>query len=81
LFWDFLQDLAYLVGKPSRGHCPAAEVRVLEKANTATYGSDICTVVSCHKLGKMRLPPAVAHYRITTKPGQGGIAEVVIEWT
>jgi hypothetical protein len=28
----------------------------------------------------MSLPPAVAHYRITTKPGEGGIAEVVIAW-
>jgi hypothetical protein len=29
----------------------------------------------------MSLPPAVAHYRITTKPGEAGTAEVVIEWT
>jgi hypothetical protein len=29
----------------------------------------------------MSLPPAVDHDRITTKPGEAGMAEVAIEWT
>jgi hypothetical protein len=31
--------------------------------------------------GKMNLPPAAALDRITTKPGEAGIAEVATEWT
>src|ERR1035438_8555440 len=32
-----------------------------------TRGSDDCRVVSCHKPGKMSLPSAVAHHRVTDR--------------
>src|ERR1035441_6450842 len=57
----------------SRGANPATVTEIPANGAGNSRLFRVCRVVSCHKPGKMSLSRAVAHHRVTTKPGEGGM--------